>query len=69
MSKLFILITSFIIILVSCKSKKTEKTDIVQSDFNFASAQLSYAMVEVDKGITEEPEESKEKREKRGHSL
>lgn len=68
MSKLFILITSFIIILVSCKSKKTEKTDIVQSDFNFASAQLSYAMVEVDKGITEEPEESKEKREKRGHS-
>ncbi len=66
MNKPLLLILT-IVFLISCNSKKDTKTDIVQSDFDFAASQLTYAMSETEKGIEEESPESKEKREKKGH--
>ena len=57
------LITACILLLLlSCK---TETGDIVKKDFDFAAQQLTFAFGEIDKAIAEEPEESREKRERK----
>lgn len=68
MNKTFYLISALLLIgLLSCKDQSKNTEDIVQKDFEFASKQLTFAMGEVDKGIANESEESRTKREKKGH--
>lgn len=68
MKKAFYLISfSLLIFLSACKKQQNENSDVIKTDFDFASKQLTFAMTEVDKGIANEPEESKLKREKKGH--
>ncbi|NDW09648.1 glycoside hydrolase family 88 protein [Dysgonomonas sp. 520] len=57
----------FFIVSASCQNKQKENENLVEKDFGFAAKQLTFAMQEVDKGIANESEESKEKREKKGH--
>ncbi|MDU1892899.1 MAG: glucuronyl hydrolase, partial [Dysgonomonas sp.] len=66
MNRLLILILTTIFI-VSCDNKKDSQKEIIQSDFDFAASQLTFAMAEVDKSIAGESVESREKREKKGH--
>ncbi len=48
-------------ILFSCNSRQQTETDIVKSDFDFASKQLVFAMTETDKTIAEESPENKQR--------
>ncbi|MDU1890304.1 MAG: glucuronyl hydrolase, partial [Dysgonomonas sp.] len=50
MNKLLILIFT-VILITSCNNKKDSQKDIIQSDFDFAASQLTFAMSEVDKGL------------------
>jgi len=67
MKKTFYLISALLIATLSGCKEQVKTDNLVQKDFEFAGNQLSLAMEEVDKGIANEPEESKEKREKKGH--
>ncbi|MDR2915646.1 MAG: glycoside hydrolase family 88 protein [Tannerella sp.] len=53
-------------VLFSCNSRQQTETDIVKSDFDFASKQLVFAMTETGKAIAEESPENKQRREERG---
>lgn len=57
----------FLFFLSACKKQQNENNDVIKTDFDFASKQLTFAMDEVDKGIANESEESKLKREKKGY--
>lgn len=68
MNKTFYLISALLVsTLLGCKNNQKGTNDFVKNDFDFASKQLTLAMSEVDKGIANESEESKQKREKKGH--
>lgn len=68
MKKTFYLTSIFFLFFLSaCKKQQNENNDVIKTDFDFASKQLTFAMDEVDKGIANESEESKLKREKKGY--
>lgn len=68
MNKNFYLISAFVLALsFGCKDQSKSTGDIVKNDFEFADKQLTFAMTEVEKGIANESEENKNKREKKGH--
>lgn len=64
MKKFLLGITLLTALFYSCNTD-TKKENIVESDFDFAGRQLSFAMTEIDKAQAEESPESKELREKR----
>lgn len=62
MKKSIFYVAFMVVLLSSCK---TEKTNIVKSDFDFAARQLTFAMGQIDEAIASESPESKARREKR----
>lgn len=67
MRRIYYLVLIIPFVIFSCKDTAKVADDIVKKDFDFASKQLTFAMEETEKGIVAESEESKEKRQKRGH--
>lgn len=65
MRKILLSIITLFVLLVSFK---TEKSNIVKRNMDFASKQLTLAMTEINKTIAEETSEDKEKRKKRNQS-
>ena len=63
--KNILLTFSILIGLFSCSTQPKTETDIVKSNFDFASKQLTFAMEETQKAIENEPVESREKRTKK----
>jgi len=51
--------------LFSCNSQQQTEKNLVKSNFDFASRQLTFAMTEIDKAIAEESPEHKQRREDR----
>lgn len=66
MKKLVLITGISFALFVSCKS---EKTNVVNRDFTFASKQLTHAMAEIDKAIAERTSEEKEYKEKQNETF
>ncbi|NDV78896.1 glycoside hydrolase family 88 protein [Dysgonomonas sp. 511] len=67
MKRTYFLILIIPVIFLCCKKTNDAPGDIVKSDFDFAAKQLTFAMEETEKGIANESQESKAKREKKGY--